>query len=427
MGVAQPPASVDFPTAVAGASSVVEVAAGADRLYTRTSDGRVFAWGKAGSGLGNGTNAETTTPTQVAGVTSAARIEADAGSALAILSDGTATVWGQSYANSTAGPSAAACGPTDAPTPVGVARPAGTASGFRSIATATNAHLFVYGGALYELGDQVEDGALAAGTPVCTGTLQAVTGLSNLAGVARSWGPFTHVWTADGRIYGVGENGGAELGVGNTTSGPAPVAIPGFNLLGAPVTGTTVLSLDFESALPASVDPGTAFLTGVEGYAGLGAPGNQFGGNMLRSATGNVVTVTLTNLPPHTSVNLAFLFAAIDSLDGAGSFPAGDYFRITLDGNTIFREAFSNSAPWQVQTYLPPPGVELARRVDLGFQGPGSFYTDSAYDMGADPQFQLIPHTASTLTLTFRIESDVLQPLDDESWGIDNLRISLNP
>ena len=93
----------------------------------------------------------------------------------------------------------------------------------------------------------------------------------------------------------------------------------------------------------------------------------------------------------------------------------------------IFRESFANATTSQVQTYLPPPGVELARRVDLGFEGPGSFYTDSAYDMGADPQFQLIPHTASTLTLTFEIESSALQGLNDESWGIDDLRLSLNP
>ena len=160
--------------------------------------------------------------------------------------------------------------------------------------------------------------------------------------------------------------------------------------------------------------------------SGLGPAGNQFGGSMLRSPTGNTVTITLTNLPPHSSINLAFLFAAIDSLDGAGAFPGGDYLKITLDGTTIFREAFANAVADQVQTYIAPPGVELARRTELGFTA-GGFHTDSAYDMGADPQFQLIPHTASTLTLTFEIESLVLQGLDDESWGIDNLRISLNP
>jgi hypothetical protein len=200
----------------------------------------------------------------------------------------------------------------------------------------------------------------------------------------------------------------------------------GFNLLGEVPVATDQLVLDFESALPASVAPGTAFVTGVQNFAGLGPAGNQFGGNMLRSATGNVVTITLSGLPAHSSVNLSFLFAAIDSLDGAGSFPAGDYLKITFDGATIFREAFANATETQVQTYLAPPGVELARRVELGF-GAGTFYTDSAYNMGADPQFQLLPHTASTLTLTFEIESSALQGLDDESWGIDNLRISLNP
>ena len=36
--------------------------------------------------------------------------------------------------------------------------------------------------------------------------------------------------------------------------------------------------------------------------------------------------------------------------------------------------------------------------------GPGGFFTDSAYYLGADPVFQAIPHTASTATITFEIE-----------------------
>ncbi|MFO0450948.1 MAG: hypothetical protein ACK52I_20200 [Pseudomonadota bacterium] len=118
----------------------------------------------------------------------------------------------------------------------------------------------------------------------------------------------------------------------------------------------------FESPLPASVTPGTAGRTSIQSFAGLGATGNQFGGNLLRSETGNVVPVTLTNLGPHSSVNLAFLFAAIDSLDGAGAFPAGDFFRITLDGVTIFREAFSNALPTQVRTGLHADGHVCERR-----------------------------------------------------------------
>ena len=186
---------------------------------------------------------------------------------------------------------------------------------------------------------------------------------------------------------------------------------------------TTVFSSDFNAAMPAAIAPGTATLTGVQGFAALGPAASQFGGTFLRSETGNTVTLQLTNLPAHNSIRLDFLFAAIDSLDGQGTFPSGDFFKITLDGTTIFRESFANAVTSQIQTYIPPPGVQLARYQDLGFSGPGSFFTDSAYWLGGDPRFSNLGHTAATATFEFVIEGPGIQPLSDESWAMDNLNI----
>lgn len=186
-----------------------------------------------------------------------------------------------------------------------------------------------------------------------------------------------------------------------------------------------VFSTNFDSSLPVEISPGTATLTGVQGYAGLGPAGNQFGGDFLRSATGNVVTLTLSNLPTHDTISLAFLFAAIDSLDGTGTFPSGDYFKIVFDGNTLFSESFANADPSQFQSYVPPAGVELARHVDLGFGGPGGYYTDSAYNFGADPAFSQFAHTASSATIDFFIFGEGNQSIDDESWAMDNLSVSV--
>ena len=187
----------------------------------------------------------------------------------------------------------------------------------------------------------------------------------------------------------------------------------------------TVFTTDFNGALPTEISPGTATLTGVQNYAGLGPVGNQFGGNFLRSATGNVVTLNLNSLPTHDTISLAFLFAAIDSLDGTGFFPAGDFFKIVFDGATLFSESFANATASQVQSYVPPAGVELARRVDLGFSGPGSFYTDSAYNLGADPLFANFAHTGSTAKIDFFIFGPGNQDLADESWAMDNLSVSV--
>lgn len=188
----------------------------------------------------------------------------------------------------------------------------------------------------------------------------------------------------------------------------------------------TVFDTDFDSGLPGEISPGAAFLTGVQGYAGLGSGGNVFGGDFLRSVPANHVVLTLTDLPSHTSLDLAFLFAAIDSLDGTGAFPAGDFFEVRIDGQTVFSESFANATESQIQSYQPPAGVELARRVDLGFSGPGSYYTDSAYDLGLDAVFRGIEHTGSSLTIDFFMQGPGNQDLNDESWGIDNLSVRLD-
>ena len=190
---------------------------------------------------------------------------------------------------------------------------------------------------------------------------------------------------------------------------------------------TAVFSTDFNSAMPTEITAGAAMLVGVQGFSGYGALGNQFGGNFLRSATGNVVTLSLTGLQAHTSLSVDFLFAAIDSLDGTGTFPSGDYFRVTLDGVQLFRESFANAAPYQIQSYAPPTGVLLARHENLGFGGPGGYHTDSAYYLGGDPVFQNIAHSSATATFTFQIEGVGNQELSDESWAMDNLKVSVSP
>lgn len=187
----------------------------------------------------------------------------------------------------------------------------------------------------------------------------------------------------------------------------------------------TVFQTNFDGVLAPEISPGSAALTGVQGFAGLGLAGNQFGGNFLRSATGNTVSLTLTGLPAHDTITLEFLFAAIDSLDGTGVFPAGDFFKIVFDGTTLFSESFANATLAQIQSYVPPAGVELARHVDLGFTGPGGFYTDSAYDLGADPRFANFAHSASTAQIDFFIFGPGNQDLGDESWAMDNLKVSV--
>ena len=191
----------------------------------------------------------------------------------------------------------------------------------------------------------------------------------------------------------------------------------------APTTAT-VVNTDFEGTLPPSIDVGDCTGTPSQGYEPLGPTGNKFGPTFLRCQTGNAIVVNVTGLAAHSKISIGFLFAAIDSLDGTGSFPAGDFMKITLDGAEIFRESFANADPNQIQSYIAPPGGELARHVDLGFSGPGGNYTDSAYDMNVDTRFHDLPHSGSTASIVFTLEGGGVQSLDDESWALDNLRIT---
>lgn len=198
-----------------------------------------------------------------------------------------------------------------------------------------------------------------------------------------------------------------------------------FSFLSASAIAQSVFSTDFEQGLPAAIQPGAAAIVGVQGFAGLGPAGRAFSGSFLRSPGGNTVTLSLVGLPAHDTLELDFLLAAIDSLDGAWLVPPGDWFAVKVDGAVVFREAFANAGATNVQTYAPPAGVQLARNVDLGFQGPGVPFLDSAYDLGADPLFRAIPHSATTATIEFVFEG-LTGVLTDESWAIDGLDVRVS-
>ena len=80
-------------------------------------------------------------------------------------------------------------------------------------------------------------------------------------------------------------------------------------------TGTfTAFSTNFDNGVPTEIS-GATTLVPVQGYAGRGTGSNVFAGNLLHNNTGvspavpqTPTTLTLTNLPTHTSIDLNFLF-----------------------------------------------------------------------------------------------------------------------
>lgn len=211
----------------------------------------------------------------------------------------------------------------------------------------------------------------------------------------------------------------------------AGILFLGMAVSTAPALGDTVtfFSANFDAGAPAEFS-GVTTTEGVQGWAGLGHGANVFGGLMLRNDTGPYAggpalptQLTLTGLPPHDHIDLHFLLAIIDTWDGDSGGCDPDYFNVTVDGQLVFSESFTNFPDTHTASYpdvSTPAGVILFQYSDLGFL---DFEPDSAYDLGLEPALQGIPHTASTLTITWFASGDGWQGSYDESWAIDNVEI----
>lgn len=187
----------------------------------------------------------------------------------------------------------------------------------------------------------------------------------------------------------------------------------------------TAYSSNFDAA--ATVASGvTASLSGaavqsVQSLAGLGATGNQFGGNFLSSfGSSSIATLTLGNLPTHTSLNITGLLGVIDSWDSSdGGCCSPDFFRIYVDGVAIFSDTY-NTVLGSVNNAALLTDIG-GGKVQRGFNGG---WNDQAFDF--ENELQNIAHTASTLTIELRGEGVGWQGGTDEAWGVDNLLVQLN-
>jgi hypothetical protein len=200
---------------------------------------------------------------------------------------------------------------------------------------------------------------------------------------------------------------------------------------------TTVFSTDFESGLPTELS-GAGNIEGTWGYSSFG-----FGNSFLRNTTSGATVLTLTGLPSHDSLTLAFDLAIIDSWDGTtssfGGANAVDTFTVSVDGATKFSATFDNFVQCDQSA---PTSNTITFGTQLGFTGvtsnahvyrcdgtliSGSIdYWDSAYDF-SKPVVGLtgLPHNASDVTISFSAGGSGWQGGTDESWAIDNVRVSV--
>ena len=137
------------------------------------------------------------------------------------------------------------------------------------------------------------------------------------------------------------------------------------------------------------------------------------------------VALTLRDLKPHTFLTVAFDLYVLKSWDGNNRTYGPDRWGLRVQGGpTLLDTTFSNNpktgADLSQQNYpvANRPQQSGAASVNtLGY----TFYGDSIYHLSFN-----FPHTGDTLILNFSSSLFEGKGTDDESWGLDNVRVSSN-
>ncbi|MCP4594532.1 MAG: PEP-CTERM sorting domain-containing protein [bacterium] len=156
-----------------------------------------------------------------------------------------------------------------------------------------------------------------------------------------------------------------------------------------------------------------------------------------------MVTLTLDNLPAHAEVSVAMDLFVIRSWDGnydqdargpdfwayaVDSVPTDPEDPAQWDSVTTFSNWDPGTGPRQAYPLSYPVGDFPARQGasennTLGFlfdDGGGPVVDDAVYELNTG----VLPHTGGSLVITFG--ADHLQSLSDESWGIDDVVVTLD-
>jgi len=134
------------------------------------------------------------------------------------------------------------------------------------------------------------------------------------------------------------------------------------------------------------------------------------------------VALTVNNAPTHTTAIVEFDFHTIHDWEGSATQSIGgpDIMTFLVDGQSVLRTSFSTK-PGFLQAYpgtypnaSNPPMSGAISTGALGYPNGSGHRGDATYRVTLT-----VPHTASSIKLTLRHDSD------GESWGIDNLRVSV--
>ncbi len=147
----------------------------------------------------------------------------------------------------------------------------------------------------------------------------------------------------------------------------------------------------------------------------------------------DTVTLSLSGLPAHSAITVSFDLFVIRSWDGDHASFGPDIFDLDVAGGPadLVHTTFSCFTPPQAYpgSYpgsSNPRGTGAVETNTLGYSFPactvpgGSVLSDAVY------RFNLtFPHSASSLALIFSGSMAQVVSIEDESWGLDNVVVSL--
>lgn len=159
----------------------------------------------------------------------------------------------------------------------------------------------------------------------------------------------------------------------------------------------------------------------------------SFGSRSFLGEFGNdTVSLNLSGLTPHNALTLSFDLYLIRTWDGSSSGTAFDFgndsFKVAVgSGPVLLDQTFSNGNP-AGQSFGPaainPQFTGAAETYSLGYvvtDGmPAPQVMDSVYKLS-----YTFAHATDHLTLNF--SGYGLQAMSDESWGLDNVQVSMVP
>ncbi len=185
-----------------------------------------------------------------------------------------------------------------------------------------------------------------------------------------------------------------------------PFAIVALLAVGS-THAATAYTQDFETGTLGADWSGAGSIQTTSGLSAFG-----FGDLHLRNETTGASVLSLSGLAPHTEMTVSFSLAMWDSIDSGG-----DIFQVQVDGGFVINREFGNyyGESTGPGTVLTPPFTGFSTP-DYGYN---SYFRDSARAVSVT-----FAHSAPSLALSFQFPNS--QGYTDESFGVDNLVVSIN-